>query len=57
MTGESTGGRHWLGLALVMPKDDNFGAPRNGLRIHCELAGPSLWPSWFDRLQLSLKWC
>ena len=33
MTGESTGGRHWLGLALVTPNDDNFGAPRNGLGI------------------------
>ena len=33
MTGESTGGRHWLGLALVMPNDDDFGAPRNGLGI------------------------
>ena len=33
MTGESTRGRHWLGLALVMPNDDDFGAPRNGLGI------------------------
>ena len=33
MTGGSTGGRHWLGLALVMPNDDDFGAPRNGLGI------------------------
>ena len=35
MTGESTGRRHWLGLALVMrmPNDDDFGAPRNGLGI------------------------
>ena len=33
MTGESTGGRHWLGLALVMPNDDDFGAPRNSLGI------------------------
>ena len=28
MTGGSTGGRHLLGLALVMPNDDDFGAPR-----------------------------
>ena len=33
MTGESTGGRHWLGLALVVPNDDDFGTPRNGLGI------------------------
>ena len=33
MTGVSTWGRHWLGLALVMPNDDDFGAPRNGLGI------------------------
>ena len=33
MTGVSTGGRHWLGLAPVMPNDDDFGAPRNGLGI------------------------
>ena len=30
---ESTGARHWLGLALVVPNDDNFGTPRNGLGI------------------------
>ena len=33
VTGVSTGGRHWLGLALVMPNDDDLGAPRNGLGI------------------------
>ena len=33
MTGGSTGGGHWLGLALVMPNDDDFGTPRNGLGI------------------------
>ena len=33
MTGVSTGERHWLGLALVMPNDDDFWAPRNGLGI------------------------
>ena len=33
MTGVSTGETHWLGLALVMPNDDDFGAPRNGLGI------------------------
>ena len=33
MTGESTGGRYWLGLALDMPNDDDSGAPRNGLGI------------------------
>ena len=33
MTGVSTGGRHWLGLALAMPNDDDLGAPRNGLGI------------------------
>ena len=33
MTGESTGGRYWLGLALDMPNDDDPEAPRNGLGI------------------------
>ena len=33
MTEVSTGERHWLSLALVMPNDDDFGAPRNGLGI------------------------
>ena len=33
VAGESTGGRHWLGLALVMPNDDDFGTPRKGLGI------------------------
>ena len=33
MTGESTGGRYWLSLALDMPNNDDSGAPRNGLGI------------------------
>ena len=33
MTGESIGGRYWLGLALDMPNDDDFGASQNGLGI------------------------
>jgi hypothetical protein len=33
MTAESTGGRHWLGMVLVMPNDDDCGALRNGLGV------------------------